>query len=63
MEENEGKKEQKQKTREACFLLTRTLIQKDTSTSMFTAALFATAKTWNPNAHQRMTGLRYGRNV
>ena len=41
----------------------KTLIQKDTSTPMFTAALFATAKTWNPNAHQQMTGLRYGRNV
>ena len=33
----------------------KTLIQKDTRTSMFIAALFIIAK---PSAHQQMTGLR-----
>ena len=40
----------------------KTLIQKDTRTPMFIAALFTIAKTWkhgsNPSAHQQMTGLR-----
>ena len=37
----------------------KTLIRKDTCTSMFTATLFTRAETWKqPSAHQQMTGLR-----
>ena len=38
---------------------TKTLIRKDTCTSMFTAALFTIAKTWKQASdHQEMNGLR-----
>ena len=34
----------------------KTIIQKDTHTSVLTAALFAIAKTWNRLVYQQMTG-------
>ena len=36
--------------------LEKTLIQKDTSTPMFTAALFTIAKTWKQTVHGQMNG-------
>ena len=37
----------------------KTLLEKDTCTGMFIAALFTIAKTWknNPNVHRQMIGL------
>ena len=41
--------------------LHKTIIQKDTCTSMFTAALFTIVKTWKqPKCHQQVNGLRCG---
>ena len=41
--------------------LHKTIIQKDTCTSMFTAALFTIVQTWKqPNCHQQVNGLRCG---
>ena len=38
----------------------KTIIQKDTCTTMFTAALFTIAKTWKQPKCPRMNGLRCG---